>query len=408
MTILSFSEKGAPSAMPLRGVGHGTPCSYTRAPALPLALWLCLTLSGCARIADPKPPEAHVPAAVGDLVARQVADQVVLTFPPPAKNTDGTATRADGTLEIFRLAEKSGRDGDDAPLTEESFLGQATHILSIPAARFPEYLRDGVFVVTDAPPTAHGGKSWDWRFRYAVAFANARRQTGGFGSQVVIRLMQPLPVPQGLAATVAEDGISIRWTPPPAIPTISDDADGSRVAGYNVYRAEEPGALPAKPLNITPIKPIMPLGVVEYRDGDFQFDKTYYYSVSAIGDFGEDSGGDSATSVEGARSEALAVVVCDVFPPAPPENLTVVAEDGNVTLFWTPSPSPDVAGYRIFRKKGGDAAWERLQPELIGGLSYRDAVAGGGSAKDMVYGIEAVDKSGNASSRVVAPKSNNN
>ncbi|MDR0841906.1 MAG: fibronectin type III domain-containing protein [Acidobacteriota bacterium] len=387
--------------MPLRGAGHGTPCPYTRALALPLALWLCLSLSGCARIADPKPPEAHVPAAVGDLVARQVASQVVLTFSPPAKNTGGTATGTGGTLEIFRLAEKSGH----APLTEESFLGQATHILSIPAARFPEYLRDGVFVVTDAPPDAHGGKPGDWRFRYAVAFANARRQTGGLGSQAVIRLMQPPPVPQGLAATVAEDGISIRWTPPPAIP---DDADGSRVAGYNVYRAEEPGTLLAKPLNITPIKPITPLGVVEYRDGDFQFDKTYYYSVSAIGDFGEDSGGDFATSAEGARSEALAVEVRDVFPPAPPENLTVVAEEGSVTLFWTPSPSRDVAGYRIFRKKGDGAAWERLQPELVGGLSHRDAVAGGGSAPDMVYGIEAVDKSGNASNRVVAPKSNNN
>ena len=35
--------------------------------------------------------------------------------------------------------------------------------------------------------------------------------------------------------------------------------------------------------------------------------------------------------------------------PAPPENVTAVANNGSVTVKWTPVASPDVTGYRVFR-----------------------------------------------------------
>jgi len=101
---------------------------------------------------------------------------------------------------------------------------------------------------------------------------------------------------------------------------------------------------------------------------------------------------------EGARSEILKVEARDVFPPAPPANFTAVAENGKVILFWTPSPSADVAGYRIFRKDS--MGFRRpLREGLITGISYRDEnVEPDG---DYIYEIQAVDGHGNASEVVI-------
>jgi hypothetical protein len=336
-------------------------------------------VAGCARIADPKPPEVRVPAAVGDLAARQAGGEVILTLSPPGKGA--AEVRA---LEVFRLTEDAPEgappDGAPAPLDEGEFLERAERIRSIPAARFPEYLRGDSLVLRDEAPAEALSPPSSKRLRYAAVFVDGRRRAAGLGNQVVVR---PLPVPdapQGLAATVAEDGIVLEWRPP---------AEGAaRVAGYNVYRAEGGGAPAPTPRNAAP------LAAAQYRDGDFQFGKTYRYSVSTLA-------GDRAATVESAPSEEVAVTARDVFPPAPPEEFAAVVERGGVTFLWAPSPSPDVAGYRIFRKRRGGGEREPLQPGLLAGLSFKlaDAAADAGGWD---YEIEAVDGHGNPSAAVAA------
>jgi len=94
----------------------------------------------------------------------------------------------------------------------------------------------------------------------------------------------------------------------------------------------------------------------------------------------------------------------DVFPPAPPGNFTIVAEAEKITLFWTPSPSNNVSGYRIFRKirtENREGSRQLLREELITGISYRDeSIEPGG---DYIYEIQAVDRHGNASEIVITP-----
>ena len=102
--------------------------------------------------------------------------------------------------------------------------------------------------------------------------------------------------------------------------------------------------------------------------------------------------------------EPAAVVIEEarnISPPAPPANFMAIAENGRIVLFWTPSPSDSVVGYRIFRKTRADDPDESRRPlrkELVMGISHSD-----GSVEpdgDYIYEIQAVDAHGNASEAV--------
>ena len=351
-------------------------------------IFLTGCLAGCARIADPKPPERRVPETVRDLEARQIGEEIVLTFSIPERNTDGSPARTIRSLEIFRITEKAeaGSPASLTSLSEEIFLGRSAHVFSIPAAHFPEYAREKVFVIRDAPPKAPGENIHSLRFRYAAVFVNEKNQAAGLGRQAVVQPVVLPPAPEGLTAVVTENEIRVTWTPAPE----NTDAARTLPIAYNIYRSEKPDEFPAAPVNDAP------LPLAEYADRDFQFDKNYYYAVRVVAvlNFQAESG----------LSEVLMVEARDTFPPAPPESFTVVAENGKITLFWTPSPSLDVAGYRIFRKnrtedRAGAESCQVLRTELITGISHRDESAEPDG--DYIYEIQAVDEKGNSSTAAV-------
>jgi fibronectin type 3 domain-containing protein len=159
--------------------------------------------------------------------------------------------------------------------------------------------------------------------------------------------------------------------------------DGSvppRIAGYNVYRSEDPKSFSAVPLNHEPVKN------PEFEDRNFEFDKTYFYCVSVVG------------SRENPYAESLAstsatVVARDTFPPGAPQNLNAVVAGPAVLLLWVPPPQRDVAGYRIYRRLEGEPATPMLQQELVKTPSFRDEKAQQG--KTYIYRVTAVDTHGN-------------
>ena len=347
---------------------------------------LCVLLSGylagCARIADPRPPEHRVPEAVRDLEAHQSGDKIILSFSLPERNTDGSLARTIRSLEVFRIMEKAE---DKTSSTSDAvsyayFLNRATHVFSIPVARFPEYTRGNIFFIHDALPLESEEDAYSMQFRYAAVFVNERNQAAELGKQTVIRPIVLPSAPEGLAAVVAKNEIYVSWTP------ATESADGTRmlrIAGYNVYRSERPDEFPAVPSNN------VPLPTAEYRDRDFQFDKNYYYAVGVVTA--------SNPPAESIRSEVLKVETRNIFPPAPPGNFTVITENGRLMFFWVPSPSKDIAGYRIFRRNRSVDGTESRQPlhdGLITGISYRNENLEPDG--DYVYEIQAVDKHDNA------------
>jgi len=339
--------------------------------------------SGCAKIGDPQPPEVRIPIPATDLSARQVSDFILLTVSKPAKNTNGSEVTTLRSVDVLRLAE-TGSEADPPPaVPQDRFIREATRVLSIHSSRFSEYLRDGVFVIQD-PWLAEPSPAPSRAFRYAVLFVNRKNQSAGLSNQVVIRPVAIPPAPEGLSAEVTQNSITLKWAAP------AQNADGSkppRVAGYNIFKSENPGQFPASPLNPEPVP------APEFADHNFRFGADYYYAVSTVASLRN-------PRAESLPSKAVSVHTEDVFPPAPPLDFNALLQEGTVVLLWAPSPSADVAGYRIFRKEKGTAGRRPVEAALISGLSYRDSQLQPG--KEYEYAITAVDTYGNESPEVTA------
>lgn len=88
----------------------------------------------------------------------------------------------------------------------------------------------------------------------------------------------------------------------------------------------------------------------------------------------------------------------DIVPPEPAADLAALPEGANVRLRWGASPSPDVAGYRLYqRPEGGTYA----NPDGLGRLTTT-LVSGLDPAVAHEFMLTAVDESGNESAGVVA------
>ncbi len=335
--------------------------------------------SGCAKMGEPAPPVVLIPETAFDLTAQQVSDHVVLTVSKPERNTDGSPVATLRSLEIYRFAEKVANSNQAVPLTPERFSREATPIFSIPADRFPEYLDENKLIIEDKLPILNRSEIYSYLFRYAVLFVNNKNQSAGFSNQVSIA---PTPIPSppsGLSADVTEPFIHLKWQPP------SKNMDGSipaRIAGYRIFRSEEPQKFPSHPLNSDLI------ANSEFKDSGFQFDKTYYYRIRIVGSL-------QNPYAESLLSETLTVVTKDVFPPEAPTKFNAILENGIVYLLWTASASKDAAGCRIYRRETGSSEKRLLQSELITIPSFQDS--GIKPGQEYEYLATAVDTHGNES-----------
>ncbi len=344
------------------------------AALLAAAALLC---AGCAKIGEPQPPGVEVPEAATDLTAKQISDRVVLTVSTPDRNTSGAAVTSLRSLEVYRLAGNSNAAADALP--DEDFARQAAPVFSIPASRFAEYRNGSVFTIEDGLLLPNRSSIYSRSFRYAVLFVNDKNQAAGFSNQAVIA---PVAIPAplvGVSARVAETFIHLTWTPP------SENMDGSRparIAGYKVYRSEDERQFPAGPAHS---------GILrnpEFKDEHFQFEKTYFYWVSVVGN-------PQDPYAESLPSEAAPVSPKDVFAPAPPEDFHAVLKDGTVYLLWTPSSSSDAAGCRIYRIDGESSEKRLLNPDLIVKPSFQDRNLE--TRGKYEYLVTAVDAQGNES-----------
>jgi hypothetical protein len=335
-----------------------------------LSLFLgLLVTAGCAKISEPVPPRVLVSKPATDLNARQSADRILLTVSMPTENTDGSSTLTLGEVEIFRLA---GDRRSAGPLPPDTYLVQAERVQAIPAETLGRYLKDGKLNFMEGSEPAPDS-FYRQGFLFAVRFVNRKNQTAGLSNQAFIA---PVPIPAApsdISATLSRETIRLEWKPP------AQNLDGStpaRIGGYNVYRSDGPKTIPASPLNE------VPLSQSEYVDRNFQFDRTYSYSVTVVGSR-------ENPYAESLPSAPLEVAAKDVFPPGMPKNLNFVVDKGVVTLLWSASDDTDIAGYRVYRTEEGSIERILLQEPLVTTLSYRDDTARPG--KKYQYGVAAVD-----------------
>jgi len=103
--------------------------------------------------------------------------------------------------------------------------------------------------------------------------------------------------------------------------------------------------------------------------------------------------------VESAGSGEACVENRDVFPPAAPTGVAVLARDDALEVSWSPSLEADLALYRVYRAENGGAP-VRVAEVTPPDTTFRDTAAPRGAA--LSYSVSAVDRSGNESPRSAA------
>lgn len=353
------------STLPVPGIisAAGPPCVLLAS----LALFI-----SCAKTGEPQPPLVRVPMPARDLSAKQYGDRIRLNVALPNQNTDGSPAEPLLFVEVMRVMEDRG--ADPVPVGEEEFLKRAEVVTEITADRLANQIQDGRLVYEDALNFENRDIIFLKGFRYGVRFVNRKRQTAGLSNQVVVAPVVIPDPPAEVLSELSQDSIRLSWMPPTQAGT---RAPFAKIVGYNVYRTESAKSIPAVPINSELIR------TTEFEDRNFEFEKTYFYAVSVVVR-------ESAPVAESRPSRLVAVPTRDTFPPAAPQNLNAVAQEGGVVLLWSASEAPDVVGFRIYRKELGTGEEKTLLADPLLTIGFRDPNARSGGKYE--YRVAAVDR----------------
>jgi hypothetical protein len=199
-----------------------------------------------------------------------------------------------------------------------------------------------------------------------------------------------------LSAAAEADALPRDLTPPPA--ALLQEVQAQPGEGFQLRWQHPGGAADLAGFRI---------GVAADPDGPFEVDMarllppatraaedtraipggTNYFVVIAV-----DTAGNAAPSqaVHGFRADSV--------PPAPPAGLSARADStGRVTLTWAAGPEPDLAAYRVFRKRQDDHLPVLQTGEPLADTMFVDTLEARTLTREAFYEVVALDHNFNAS-----------
>jgi fibronectin type 3 domain-containing protein len=336
------------------------------------------SLSGCGKRRPPLPPVEAVPQRTELLSGVQRGNLVILSWPAPRRNAPDVSVQSIRRVDVYRLAEGIR---DPLPLTEEEFSERATLIGSVPFGQIAQ-AKDTISYTDELSLTE------PVRLRYAVRYVNASGQRASFSNFLLIEPAASVSQPPVVnpSPEVTQNALTIRWQAPSAN---VDNTTPANLIGYNVYRSARSQNEPAQtPLNARPIT------ATSFADQTFSFGEEYVYVVRAV------SLGTGGEHVESLNSNSVSVTPRDIFPPAQPTGLSVVASPPPqhlINIFFAVNQERDVAGYNLYRSEDPNQPkpWSKLNRSLLDRTTYKDESVQTG--RKYFYYVTAVDTSGNES-----------
>jgi hypothetical protein len=312
------------------------------------------------------------PEAVKDLSVAQKGRNLTLSFTLPRLATDGEELSKPLEIEIFRTLSPP----DQKP-EQPSTLAAPWKTLEPRELR--RYAADDKVDFPLSLPEAEYESAVGGNMAFAI-----RGLTRGFRHRPILgelsnvthaTLLRVSPPLENLEIHTTEKAMEMTWSPP------TQGLGGgplAPLAGYRVYRSTDGRdfQLQAETLSAS------------CRDTDFRFDHTYFYKVGAVFKSGQ-------SVAESEDSAVVSITPRDVFPPAPPHDISALYAAGAVEIIWRANSEPDLAGYNVYRSESQGAAGERLNRALLKTPIFHDSSALPGRV--YFYHLTAVDFAGNES-----------
>lgn len=208
------------------------PSRYPACRLLVAALALFLA-AGCGKKGVLVPPEALVPATIGNLTVAQKGERFQVSWSAPGRQEGGAPLRdLTGFLLYRRVLLPPAEDCDQCP--------DAYRQLARVDLDYPRGVRQegGFFLYDDADLT--GGKSYQYKVRSFSAEGGLSSDSNRARHAVLVP-----PSPPVLEALSGPTGVVLAFVGlPPSRGTF---------AGYNVYRAKKGNGMPLSPLNAAPV-----------------------------------------------------------------------------------------------------------------------------------------------------------
>lgn len=339
-------------------------------------------LSACGKKLPPQAPLQVIPARIEPLRVTQQGSDVVLRFPYPSVTATGETLTALSDVTVYRelLPAPKGAKPPEPPKgaerdrAERDFKARAQPVVTLDRNGLDEATTGGEILVRDSLyKVAEAGQLGRVFLRYGAVATRDRKHPSPMSPLVTIFPLVPPDQPIALSAMLEERRACISWQPPDRM---LDGTSKTVVGAYAVYRRLEADEAYDEPLAVVSRGR-------EYVDSSVEPGRRYVYTVRA-------APGPDAPLVLGPPADELLVDTRDVFPPAPPEALLVLAEERDNRLVWNPVLASDLAGYRVYRRTAG-RGWEKVGD--VTAPTFVDAGAPAGTE----YAVSAYDRSGNES-----------
>ena len=365
------------------------------------AALVLMTLTACGKKGDPLPPLRLVPAPASEIVARRAPTEIQLQFTLPTRNQNGPGPIDLDRVEVYAITLAPGgdppanrilltkerlvgsvrvkpapRDGEEAPPDDPSdtrprpgdrvtFVDELTPDELVPA-KLPAEAKPAVPATADPAAAAPTVPEVTYPVRlYAVRGITGSGRAGPPAQRLAVPLVEPPAAPDAVDVKFTEQQYQITWVPLAA--------SGGAPVTYNIYTGDDRTALNHSPAT-----------AAAYEHGPVRFGEEQCFRIRSVQVIQD-------VAIESAPSQPACVVARDIFPPAAPSGLQIVAGPDGVSLSWSANSEPDLGGYFVLR---GEAPGDTLQPltkEPVTETSYRDTTVTSGVR--YVYVIVAVDKS---------------
>jgi hypothetical protein len=330
-----------------------------------------MLLCACGVQGPPHPPRLEQPAAVQDLAVVQRARTLELSFSLPQVATDGERLVKPLEVEILRAVGSV----NSGPPPETWNLWKTLSGAELPPAR-PDGKIALPFSVSPEEFEQQHGATFALAVRTLTRRFRGRAVRSDLSNAVQVILVDvPLPA-RDLKIQAEEHALVLTWSAPAQ--TVSGQP-ATNVSGYRIYRSPtgKPGSFHRRG----------EVSALEYRDLEFEFGRTYVYSVTAVAK-------QDGSVAESETSATVETTPRDVFPPAPPRGLTAVYTSGAVEVIWTANSEPDLAGYNIYRNEEGGTA-QKINQEILRTPIFRDTSIA--PAHKYFYHVTSLDLANNES-----------